>query len=98
MKEKEYYRYAGGKLCREILAKYPEYKVFWRSGLSFRGAGEREVQRDGLRKCFIGREYKEVTFEEEMQAHYNWAANISIDINHNEREVHLNGYSELDMD
>lgn len=98
MKEKEHYGYAGGKECKEVLAKHPDYKVFWRSGFAFRGAGECEIKREGLRKCYVGREFREATFEEQMQSHYNWAANISIDIDHEKKEIHLNGFSELDMD
>ena len=38
----EKYNLVGGKTCKEVLAKYPNYKVFWRSGFAYRGATESE--------------------------------------------------------
>ena len=42
----EHYRLSNSKKCKELLAKYPNYKVFWRSGFQYRGAGEYEMPRD----------------------------------------------------
>lgn len=96
-KKTEKYKLAGGKECRKVLAENPTYKVFWRSGFAFRGAGEREIKRDGLRKVWIGREYRDATFEEEMRSRYNWSAGIDIEIDHDKKEIHMNGYSENDL-
>lgn len=96
-KKEEKYQYAGSKECKKVLAENPTYKLFWRSGFSFRGAGEGEIKREGLRKTWVGREYREATFEEEMQSKYNWAANISIRVDHEKGEIHMNGFSENDM-
>lgn len=101
--ENEHYRLSDGKKCKELLAKYPDYKVFWRSGFQFRGAGEHEMPRD--RKDYPVLEYFSnlkhkmiyVTFEEVMQRKYDWAAAIDIDVDHDKRELHFNGFSENDM-
>lgn len=93
----ENFKLVGGNKCKEVLAANPDYKVFWRSGFAFRGAGEREIQREGLRKiyrpggCYMG------TFEDEMRQHYSWSAAIDIEIDHDKKEIHMNGFSENDM-
>lgn len=97
MEKIEKCQYAGSKECKKVLADNPTYKLFWQTGFSFRGAREREIKREGLRKTWIGREYREATFEEEMQSNYNWAANISITVDHEKGEIHMNGFSENDM-
>ena len=32
------------KNCKKAIATYPNYRVFWRSGFAYRGAGEREIK------------------------------------------------------
>ena len=36
-------------------------------------------------------------FEDEMQRKYNWSAAIDIEIDHEKKEIHMNGFSENDM-
>ena len=93
----ERYKYAGAKECKKVLSDNPNYTLFWRSGLGYRGARDVEIKREGMRKAWIGRDYREATFEEDMQSRYNWAANISITIDHERKEIHMNGLSENDM-
>ena len=69
--------------CKKVLEKYPNYKVFWRSGLAYKGAGEVEDNRHSL------------DFESKMQRRYNWAAAIDIEINN--EEIHFNGFSVNDL-
>lgn len=94
----ENYKLVGSKICKEVLAKYPNYKVFWRSGFAYRGAGESEDDKQP-KKEYIYQEgrSRETTFEERMQRRYNWSAAIDIKIDHEKEEIHFNGFSENDM-
>lgn len=96
--EKEHYKLVGSKTCKEVLAKYSNYKIFWRSGFAYRGASESEDNKQ-LKKEYIYQEgrSRETTFEERMQRRYNWSAAIDIDIDHKKKEIHFNGFSENDM-
>lgn len=98
----EHYRLSDGKKCKELLAQYPDYKVFWRSGFQYRGAGEQEMPRDKKDYTVFawnGRDCKRqvVSFKEAMQRKYNWSAAIDIDVDHDKKELHFNGFSENDM-
>lgn len=96
--EKEYYKLVGSKSCKEVLAKYPNYKVFWRSGFAYRGAFESEDDKQPKKEyIYQERRSRETTFEERMQRRYNWSAAIDIDIDHEKREIHFNGFSANDM-
>lgn len=96
--EKEYYELVGSKTCEEVLTKYPNYKVFWRSGFAYKGASESEDNKQPKKEyIYQERRVKETTFEERMQIRYNWSAAIDININHEKREIHFNGFSENDM-
>ena len=96
--EKEHYELVGSKTCKEVLAKYPNYKVFWRSGFAYRGASESEDNKQ-VKEEYIWQERRkrETTFEERMQRRYNWSAAIDINIDHEKKEIHFNGFSENDM-
>lgn len=93
----ENFSLVGSKKCKEVLAAYPTYRVFWRSGFEYRGAGEHEIKREGERKIFQPGGWKMGTFEEEMKRKYNWSAAIDIEIDHEKKEIHMNGFSENDM-
>lgn len=81
----ENFSLVGSKKCKEVLAAYPTYRVFWRSGFEYRGAGEMEMNR-----------YAE-NFAQLMERKYNWSAAIDIEIDHEKKEIHMNGFSENDM-
>lgn len=93
----EHYALSDGKKCEELLAKYPDYKVFWRSGFTYRGAREREIKRYGLRNVHLPGRIIRMTFEREMKRHFIWSAAIDIDVDHEKKELHFNGFSENDM-
>ena len=102
-KNNEHYRLSDGKKCKELLSKYPDYKVYWRSGFEYRGAGEQEMPRDRtdypVLQYFRNLKHRMiyVTFEEAMQRKYDWSADIDIDVDHEKKELHFNGFSENDM-
>lgn len=96
--EKEEYELVGSKTCKEVLAKYPDYKVFWRAGFAYRGAGESYDDKQPKKEyVFQEMQSKVLSFEERMQRRYDWSAAIDIDIDHNKQEIHFNGFSENDM-
>lgn len=82
----EYIKYGDGKKCNELMQKYPDYKVYWRSGWGYRGASELLLDKQAS------------NFNEEMKRKYNWTANITINIDHESQELHFNGLSCLDME
>lgn len=93
----EKFELVGGNKCKEVLTANPDYKVFWRSGFAFRGAGEGEVKREGLRKIYRPGGWYMGTFEDQMKQKYSWSAAIDIEIDHDKKEIHMNGFSENDM-
>lgn len=72
------------KNCKKAIATYSNYRVFWRSGFAYRGAGEREIKREGQ-------------FDDELQRCFDWACAQDMVIDHDKKEIHINGYSENDM-
>ena len=96
--KKEHYKLVGNEICKEILTKYPNYKIFWRSGFAYRGASESEDNKQPKKEYIYqeGRSRK-TTFEERMQRRYDWSVAIDIDIDHEKEEIHFNGFSENDM-
>lgn len=75
------------RTCDKVLEENPDYKVFWRSGYVYRGAVEVEDDKS----------VHTDTFEERMLRRYKWAATIDITIDHEKKEIHLNGFSENDL-
>lgn len=92
----EHYSLSGSKKCKELLKQYPDYKVFWRSGFAYRGASDKELDRNGTFKRFYPHN-DTITFEELMERNYNWAAAIDIDVLHDSKELHFNGFSANDL-
>ena len=96
MQANEHYKLAGSKRCKELLEKHQDYKVFWRSGFSYRGAREVELDRNGeFQRSYPRREV--VTFDKQMEYNLNWAAAVDIDVLHDKKELHFNGFSENDL-
>ena len=94
----EHYKLVGSKTCKEVLTKYPNYKVFWRSGFAYRGAFESEDNKQSKKEyIWQERQSRILTFKERMQRRYDWSAAIDIDIDHNNQEIHFNGFSRNDM-
>lgn len=88
------------------LGQHSEYKVLWRSGFAYRGAQENEVTRDTCEEpCYPYMDYsgrihytKVQTFTEKIARRLSWAAAVEMNINHEERVIHLNGFSTNDME
>ena len=102
----EKYRLVSGKRCAQAVNDNTEYKVFWRSGFAFRGATEHEVKKETA-EVFCHPYFdangnwhnkKVMTFDEQMQQKYKWAATIDLTIDHDRQEIHMNGFSCLDME
>lgn len=95
---KEKFKLQGSSKCRELLKKYPDYRVFWQSGFSFKGA--EELEDDKQEKMFYRPNHLApviTTFEERMQDRYDWAAAIDITVDHDLKELHFNGFSSNDL-
>lgn len=92
------YELVGSKTCKEVLAKYPEYKVFWRGGYAFKGAKEVEDDKQPEeRYVWQERANRVLSFEERMQRRYDESVVIDIDVDHEKKEIHFNGFSGNDM-
>ena len=82
---------------RQEVDNHPNYKVKWMAGFAWKGACSRELKRDGERKIhrpegwFIG------TFEDELNRCLNWACAQDMKIDHDKKEIFINGFSENDM-
>jgi hypothetical protein len=95
---KEKYSLVGPDCIRKALNDNPDYKVFYRAGFAFRGAGEKEDDKQPHEEYIYQERRKRVlTFEERMQRRYDWAAALDIDIDHDAKEIHINGFSENDL-
>ena len=96
--KKEHFELTGSDTAKDILSKYLDYRFFWRSGFAYRGATESEDNKQ-TRKEYVWKEkrVRDVTFEERMQHRYDWSAAIDIDVDHEKKEIHMNGFSENDM-
>ena len=92
------YRLVSSNVCKDLISKHPDFKIFWRSGFAFKGAKEVEDDKQP-KEQFVYQEGRSrvLTFEERMQRRYNWAAAIDIDFDEDAKEIHINGYSVNDM-
>lgn len=81
-----------------MLDANPDYRVFIREGFAYRGATERED--DKLpHEQYVWQEGRKrvMDFSERMQRFYDWSAAIDIEVDHDNKEIHFNGFSENDM-
>ena len=83
---------------REEVTKYQDYKVHWLYGFAWKGACfGRELKREGMRKIwrpggsFMG------TFDDELNKCLNCACAQDMKIDHDKKEIFINGFSENDM-
>ena len=96
--EKVHFNLVGQKECENVIAQYPDYRVFWRSGYAFRGAGESEDDKQPrVEYDWRYRAKVLLDFNQRMQRRYDWAAAIDIDIDHDKKEIHFNGFSCNDL-
>ena len=82
---------------RQEIANHPNYKVRWMAGFAWKGAGSRELKREGERKIYCPGGWFVGTFEDELNRCLNWACAQDIEINHDKKEIFINGFSENDM-
>lgn len=100
------YSLCGSGACKAAIEIYPDYRVFWRSGFAYRGAQEHEVSKvTEETPCYPywdanGKWHntRVMTFEEKMEANYNWAAAMNMTVDHDAKEIHINGFSVNDME
>lgn len=82
---------------RQEVANHPNYKVRWMAGFAWKGAGSRELKRDGERKILRPGGWFMGTFEDELNRCLNWACAQDMKIDHDKKEIFINGFSENDM-
>lgn len=92
----EKYDLVGSKTCEKVLAENPGYKVFIRCGFAYRGATESEDDKQPHTEQMFRKQIVS-TFDERMQRFYKWSAAIDIKVDHDTKEIHINGFSENDM-
>lgn len=88
------------------LEKHPNKRIFWRAGLAYRGATEREINREPHEPKTVlkndgsdgGRMVPTLIrgWQDELKACFRWACIVDCRSN-TEEEIHLNGYSANDM-
>lgn len=93
-------RLVGSKTVREVLSNYPEYTLYITKGFAFKGAKEvledKQPKQTGCRQGF-NFVIKNLTFEERMQKMYDFYVAFDIDIDHENKELHINAFSANDM-
>lgn len=82
---------------REEVKKHPDYTVRWMSGFEWKGAGSRELKREGERRIYCPGGFKMGTFDDELTHCLNWACAQDMEINHDKKNIFINGFSENDM-
>lgn len=82
---------------RQEVANHPNYKVRWMAGFAWKGAGIRELKRDGERKILRPEGWFMGTFEDELNRCLNWACAQDMKIDNDKKEIFINGFSENDM-
>ena len=98
MKANETYKLTGEDTCRKVLAENPDYRVFWRAGYAWKGASENEDNKQPqVQYVYQEMRSRELTFEERMRRRYDWAAAIDVEVYHDKREIHFNGFSCNDL-
>lgn len=86
----------GNSKVREVLNSYSDYTLYIRKGFAFRGA--KEVLEDKQTKsspCPGG--FKVMTFDERMERIYEHYVAYDVDIDHENKKLHLNAFSANDM-
>lgn len=86
----------GRTKIRELLNNYSDYTLYIRKGFAFNGAEEFLEDRQpkptrytvGFNKYVI----KNQTFEERMQNMYKFYMVYDVDIDHENKELHINAY------
>ena len=67
------------------------------AGFAWNGAGSRQLKREGERKIYCPGGWFVGTFEDELNRCLNWACAQNMKIDHDKKEIFINGFSENDM-
>nr|DAP08192.1 MAG TPA: hypothetical protein [Caudoviricetes sp.] len=97
MENQENFRNCSSKKVREAVSSHPDYKVRWMAGFAWNGAGSRQLKREGERKILRPGGWFMGTFEDELNRCLNWACAQNMKIDHDKKEIFINGFSENDM-
>ena len=91
----EKFELIGKNKVLELLEKHADYRVFIRRGYAYRGA--KEVEDDKQDKmAWMDRVWQMTTFEGRMNSFLNYYT-CDVDIDHDKKEMHINGFSENDL-
>lgn len=89
-------RLVGSKTVREVLSNYSEYTLYITKGFAFKGAKEFLEDKQPKPLPRYG-SFRIMTFEERMQNMYDYYVAFDIDIDHENKELHINAFSANDM-
>lgn len=79
----EKFSLVGADTCRKAIADNPNYRLHVRCGYAYRGARENLVNPKNTPR---------------LERFYDWGAAFDVDIDHDKKEIHLNGFSYLDLE
>lgn len=83
--------------CIKVIRQYPDYKFFWMMGFEWKGKKEREDDKSTF-GYYVKRVWKEnSSFEERMDTRFDGMCVADIDMDHDKKEIHMNGFTCNDM-
>ena len=89
-------RLVGNKTVREVLSNYPDYTLYITKGFAFKGARKFLEDKKTKSTPYPGG-FKIMTFEERMKQIYDFYVAYDVDIDHENKELHINAFSANDM-
>ena len=89
-------RLVSGKTVREVLSNYSEYTLYITKGFAFKGTREFLEDKETKRSFYPGGS-RIMTFEERMKQIYDFYVAYDVDIDHENKELHINAFSANDM-
>ena len=89
-------RLVSSKTVREVLSNYSEYILYIRRGFAFKGAQE-VLEDKETKRSFCPGGSRIMTFEERMKQIYDFYVAYDVDIDHENKELHINAFSANDM-
>ena len=81
---------------REVLSNYPDYTLYITKGFAFKGAREFLEDKETKRSLCPGGS-RIMTFEERMKQIYDFYVAYYVNIDHENKELHINAFSVNDM-
>ena len=89
-------RLVSSKTVREVLSNYSEYTLYITKGFAFKGAREFLEDKE-TKRSFCPGESRIMTFEERMKQIYDFYVAYYVNIDHENKELHINAFSANDM-